>query len=169
MPDTLAINAARKGNFIFFDIGGGMNNVAFKVDSYGRKAPGYGLSARLGYRYFFAPNREIGVGVIERVLPPIIVFLKKNPDVVKMEVSAHTDNIGSDAYNLDLSKRRARTVVNYLIKQGVEPERVVAVGYGESRPLNDNSTDEMREINRRVEFVILALDDTKKPKKKEDE
>ncbi len=86
-----------------------------------------------------------------------------------MEVSAHTDNIGSDAYNLDLSKRRARTVVNYLIKQGVEPERVVTVGYGESRPLNDNSTDEMREINRRVEFVILALDDTKKPKKKEDE
>ena len=63
MPDTLAINAARKGHFVFFDVGGGTNNVAFSVGSNGKKAPGFGLSARLGYRYFFAPNWGIGVGV----------------------------------------------------------------------------------------------------------
>lgn len=123
----------------------------------------------IGVPIHFALNSDQLADTSHTLMDTVVVFLKKNPDVIKMEVSAHTDNIGSDAYNLDLSKRRARTVVNYLIKQGVESERLVAVGYGESRPLNDNSTDEMREINRRVEFVILALDDTKKPKKKEDE
>ena len=123
----------------------------------------------IGVPIHFALNSDQLADTSHTLMDTVVVFLKKNPDVIKMEVSAHTDNIGSDAYNLDLSKRRARTVVNYLIRQGVEPERLVAVGYGESRPLNDNSTDEMREINRRVEFVILALDDTKKPKKKEDE
>ena len=122
----------------------------------------------IGVPIHFALNSDQLEDSSHTFMDTVVVFLKKNPDVVKMEVSAHTDNIGSDAYNLDLSKRRARTVVNYLIKQGVEPERVVAVGYGESRPLNDNSTEEMREINRRVEFVILALDDSKKPKKKDD-
>lgn len=123
----------------------------------------------IGVPIHFALNSDQLADTSHTLMDTVVVFLKKNPDVIKMEVSAHTDNIGSDAYNLDLSKRRARTVVNYLIRQGVEPERVVAVGYGESRPLNDNSTDEMREINRRVEFVILALDETKMPKKKEDD
>ena len=123
----------------------------------------------IGVPIHFALNSDQLADTSHTLMDTVVVFLKKNPDVIKMEVSAHTDNIGSDAYNLDLSKRRARTVVNYLIKQGVESERLVAVGYGESRPLNDNSTDEMREINRRVEFVILALDESKKPKKKEDD
>ncbi|MBQ3618532.1 MAG: OmpA family protein [Bacteroidales bacterium] len=81
----------------------------------------------------------------------------ENPDVTKLEVSAHTDNVGSDAYNLQLSKRRATTVVNYLVSHGVERKRLVPVGYGESRPLNQNATPRQREVNRRVEFMILEL------------
>ena len=116
----------------------------------------------IGVPIHFALNSDQLEDTSHTLMDTVVIFLKKNPDVIKMEVSAHTDNIGSDAYNLDLSKRRARTVVNYLIRQGVEPERLVPVGYGESRPLNDNSTEAMRDINRRVEFVILALDDSKR-------
>ena len=116
----------------------------------------------IGVPIHFALNSDQLADTSHTLMDTVVTFLKKNPDVIKMEVSAHTDNIGSDAYNLDLSKRRARTVVNYLIRQGVEPERLVPVGYGESRPLNDNSTEAMRDINRRVEFVILALDDSKR-------
>ncbi len=64
MPDTLAINAARKGHFVFFDVGGGMNNVAYQLeDTCGKKAPGLGISARFGYRYYFTPNWGIGFGI----------------------------------------------------------------------------------------------------------
>lgn len=116
----------------------------------------------IGVPIHFALNSDQLADTSHTLMDTVVTFLKKNPDVIKMEVSAHTDNIGSDAYNLDLSKRRARTVVNYLINQGVEPERLEPIGYGESRPLNDNSTEAMRDINRRVEFVILALDDSKR-------
>lgn len=117
----------------------------------------------IGVPIHFALNSDQLADTSHTLMDTVVTFLKKNPDVIKMEVSAHTDNIGSDAYNLDLSKRRALTVVNYLISQGVEPERLEPVGYGESRPLNDNSTEAMRDINRRVEFVIMALDDSKIP------
>ncbi len=113
----------------------------------------------IGVPIHFALNSDQLADTSHTLMDTVVTFLKKNPDVLKMEVSAHTDNIGSDAYNLDLSKRRARTVVNYLISQGVEPERLVPVGYGESRPLNDNSTESKRDINRRVEFVILELEE----------
>lgn len=117
----------------------------------------------IGVPIHFALNSDQLADTSHTLMDTVVTFLKKNPDVVKMEVSAHTDNIGSDAYNLDLSKRRALTVVNYLISQGVEPERLEPIGYGESRPLNDNSTEAMRDVNRRVEFVIMAIDDTKLP------
>ena len=70
----------------------------------------------------------------------------------------YTDNIGADAYNLNLSKRRAQTVANYLIKQGVAASRLSVKGYGETRPLNNNATPQERERNRRVEFMILELE-----------
>ncbi len=91
------------------------------------------------------------------IMDTVVVFMKENPDVKKLEVSAHTDNMGADSYNLNLSKRRAQTVANYLIKQGVAASRLSVVGYGESRPLNNNATPEERERNRRVEFKILEL------------
>ncbi|MBP5366397.1 MAG: OmpA family protein, partial [Bacteroidales bacterium] len=55
--------------------------------------------------------------------------------------------------------RRAKTVVDYIIGKGIDPKRLVTVGYGESRPLNNNATPEQREVNRRVEFMILEVED----------
>jgi len=74
-----------------------------------------------------------------------------------MEVSleGHTDHIGSDAYNLRLSRARAAAVRDYLISQGLGARRLASQGYGESRPVADNRTDEGRAQNRRVEFRVI--------------
>ncbi len=74
---------------------------------------------------------------------------------VQVEVAGHTDSKGSDAYNLKLSARRANAVRNYLIGKGIAADRLTAKGYGESQPVADNSTEEGRFKNRRVELVPL--------------
>lgn len=70
----------------------------------------------------------------------------------KVEVAGHTDSIGSDAYNMDLSLRRAESVKNYMVSKGIPAERLVVKGYGESQPVADNATEEGRFQNRRVEL-----------------
>ena len=89
------------------------------------------------------------------VLDSIAEILLKNPKI-KVEIQGHTDNIGSEKYNLKLSQKRAEAVREYLIFKGVAPERLIAKGYGESKPIADNGTEEGRALNRRVEFVILG-------------
>ncbi len=81
-------------------------------------------------------------------------FLKENPSV-EIELAGHTDNIGSDEYNLDLSERRAISVKEYLVAQGIADSRLRAKGYGETKPIAPNDYDWGREKNRRVEFTIL--------------
>ncbi len=82
-------------------------------------------------------------------------FLKLNPNV-KVEIQGHTDSVGSDKYNLILSQKRAEAVRNLLIKKyGINPNRLTAKGYGESKPVASNLTEEGRAKNRRVEAVII--------------
>lgn len=81
-------------------------------------------------------------------------FLKNN-STVEIEISGHTDNKGSDDYNMTLSQQRAESVVNYLASQGIAENRLTAKGYGESKPVAPNETESGREQNRRVEFTIL--------------
>lgn len=71
---------------------------------------------------------------------------------IKVEVSGHTDSVGTDRYNMGLSLRRADTVRSYLISKGISADRLVAKGYGESQPIATNDTDEGRFQNRRVEL-----------------
>jgi OOP family OmpA-OmpF porin len=78
----------------------------------------------------------------------------EDADVVSIKVVGHTDNVGSDAYNQALSERRASSVAEYLISQGVAPNKVTSEGKGESQPIADNDTDEGRAKNRRVELHI---------------
>ncbi len=82
----------------------------------------------------------------------------KYPEVSKVEISGHTDWVGSDTYNKNLSQRRAQSVVSYLTnKKGIALDRIVAKGYGEEKPIADNNTEEGRQQNRRVEFTILEI------------
>ncbi len=83
-------------------------------------------------------------------------ILIQNPTIL-VEIQGHTDSVGSDKYNQQLSERRAKAVVNYLVQDlGVEEIRLTAKGYGESRPVADNTTEDGRALNRRVEFVITG-------------
>lgn len=87
-------------------------------------------------------------------LDKVVDFLKQNASV-EIEISGHTDNKGSDDYNQTLSQGRSEAVVNYLISQGVDSFRLTAHGYGESKPIDTNDSDEGRANNRRVEFTVM--------------
>jgi OOP family OmpA-OmpF porin len=82
-------------------------------------------------------------------------LLTNHPEL-EVEIQGHTDNVGSDAYNLELSQKRAEAVRDYLIDvHMIEPVRLIARGYGESKPVASNDTEADRAKNRRVDFVIL--------------
>ena len=82
-------------------------------------------------------------------------FLKQHPDLL-VEISGHTDNIGSAEYNMKLSKRRAEAVKQYLVSQGCNPKQLVVKGYGYTRPVSSNKTEQGRQQNRRVEFKVIG-------------
>jgi OmpA-OmpF porin, OOP family len=81
-------------------------------------------------------------------------ILLKNPQI-KVEIQGHTDYIGSDKYNQSLSLQRAETVKNYFVAFGVSSKRLTTVGYGKSRPIMDNSTEQGRALNRRIELKVI--------------
>ena len=83
-----------------------------------------------------------------------LVGLLEGNQTIKVEISAHTDDVGNDDSNLKLSEKRAKTVVDYLTKKGIKAERMTAKGYGETQPLVANDTDENKAKNRRVQFKI---------------
>lgn len=87
-----------------------------------------------------------------------VSLVLKEFDKTTVSVYGHADSTGPEDYNQQLSQRRALSVSGYLQGQGVEPGRLRAVGFGESRPIADNSTDAGRRANRRVEIVIDPID-----------
>lgn len=93
----------------------------------------------------------------EATLDAAVRILKDHPQL-KVEVAGHTDAVGTEAYNLVLSKRRARVVYEYLVDNGINPQRLTTEGYGESEPIATNDTEEGRALNRRTELVILGAD-----------
>ncbi|WP_234981488.1 OmpA family protein [Fontimonas thermophila] len=90
-----------------------------------------------------------------KILDEVAESLKNQPNV-RVEIGGHTDSIGNDAYNHILSQQRAEAVRQYLISRGVSGDRLVAMGYGEFRPVASNETPEGREQNRRVEFKLIV-------------
>jgi OOP family OmpA-OmpF porin len=86
------------------------------------------------------------------ILDSAAATLKEWGDV-KVEVAGYTDSVSSEAYNQELSARRAKAVLDYLVSKGVDAARLSAKGYGESSPIADNGTAEGRAKNRRVELV----------------
>ncbi|MBO5964115.1 MAG: OmpA family protein, partial [Bacteroidales bacterium] len=97
------------------------------------------------------------------LLPQSFVELKKLTEILnthptmKIELSGHTDSKGKDKYNQVLSENRAKAVYDYLIGKGISKDRLKYKGYGAKQPIADNSTDEGRAKNRRVEFKITSM------------
>ena len=88
-------------------------------------------------------------------LNKVVAFLNENP-TTSIEIGGHTDSMGTDSYNINLSQGRADAVREYLVHEGIQKNRVVSVGYGENKPEDTNETDEGRQTNRRVEFKVLG-------------
>jgi OOP family OmpA-OmpF porin len=97
------------------------------------------------------------------ILNGLVTILKDNPKI-KIELAAHTDSIGSDAYNNNLSQMRAQSCVDYIVGSGIGAERIFARGYGKTKPIAPNSlpdgkdNPDGRQLNRRTEFTVLKLE-----------
>ncbi|HTP52655.1 MAG TPA: OmpA family protein [Anaeromyxobacteraceae bacterium] len=97
----------------------------------------------------------------DHILDDIAAILKNHPEITRVRVEGHTDIVGTAAYNQSLSERRAAAVVRALVARGVAPARLLAAGFGFTRPIATNDTALGRAKNRRVEFVIVGEEEKK--------
>jgi OOP family OmpA-OmpF porin len=93
--------------------------------------------------------------VSNSLLDEVVAVIQKNPQIKRLEVQGHASSEGDADHNMKLSDARANAVMKYLLSKGVTKERMTSKGYGITKPLADNGTEEGREQNRRVQFVIL--------------
>lgn len=106
---------------------------------------------------FDGGNREVSAGSYG-ALDRVAATVERCPEAL-IEVAAHTDSDGSNANNLELSQARADAILEFLVDAGVKRERIAAVGHGEADPVADNSTEEGKAANRRIEFVLAVPED----------
>lgn len=92
------------------------------------------------------------------VLDDVVRVLKENPQIKEVDVEGHTDATGSADVNRKLSQARAESVVKYITSKGIKAGILTPKGYGPDRPIADNATEEGRDANRRVEFLITRQD-----------
>ncbi len=102
---------------------------------------------------FFEFNKAVLLPEAEALLGYVAEWLRQNPEVI-VEVRGHTDSIGTEEGNMQLSRMRAEAVRDYLIARGVEPQRITAIGLGRSQPVDTNDTPTGRARNRRVELIF---------------
>ncbi|WP_438004320.1 OmpA family protein [Sorangium sp. So ce321] len=105
----------------------------------------------------FDTNKAIVRPGSEKTLETLLQFLKEHPEVTRLRIEGHTDAQSSEELNQELSARRALAVADWLVDHGVENLRLIAVGFGESRPLGPNEIAAGRSENRRVEFHVAEV------------
>lgn len=103
---------------------------------------------------FFDVDKSTLRSESELELNKLVEIMKQNPSV-SIEVSGHTDSDGDDSHNLELSKARAKAVLDYLVSQSISSDRIRSTGYGESRPVVANTSPENKQLNRRTEIEFL--------------
>jgi outer membrane protein OmpA-like peptidoglycan-associated protein len=81
--------------------------------------------------------------------------LQENP-TVRIQIEGHTDNVGTAADNLKLSENRAKSVVSFIVSKGIDPKRLTAKGFGATKPVAENTSEENRAANRRTELKIIS-------------
>jgi outer membrane protein OmpA-like peptidoglycan-associated protein len=105
----------------------------------------------------FEFNSDVLLPSSTDLLDRVAEVLRNRPRL-KLIVEGHTDDVGDDEYNMELSRYRADAVKDYLVKKGIHPETVLSRGYGETRPVSPGRTEKDRALNRRVEFRITTRD-----------
>ncbi|MEZ4392770.1 MAG: OmpA family protein [Polyangiales bacterium] len=116
-----------------------------------------GDQIRIARPVFFANNRDVILPASNAVLDAVAEVLRAVPGIRRLSVEGHTDDVGDDAANLDLSRRRAQSVVTALTRRGIDAARLVSEGFGETRPLVTGTTRTARAQNRRVEFRVAEF------------
>jgi len=107
----------------------------------------------------FEVNKNTVQRESEEKINKVGIFMNKYPKTTAV-IEGHSDEVGTTADNMLLSERRAQNVVNYLVdKSGIARSRLKAVGYGETRPIGDNKTQEGQRLNRRINAVIACATD----------
>jgi len=109
------------------------------------------ISEKIYFEFGKAIIQERSFSLIDEIAETVVA----NPQLKKIRIEGHTDDVGSDLANLKLSQSRADSVVDALVTRGVERSRLDGVGFGEMRPIESNETDDGRAANRRVEFIIV--------------
>ena len=123
-----------------------------QIDALQAEATERGIVLTLGDVLFTSGRADLKAGAASN-LDRLVTFLGQNPDRT-VEIEGHTDSVGSDEYNQDLSQRRADSVRSFLLQRGINSTRVAASGKGEQRPVADNESEGGRQQNRRVEVII---------------
>ena len=111
-------------------------------------------------RIYFETGRDLIERRSWRLLRQVAAVLKANPGIQHCVIEGHTDDAGHPDKNVWLSARRAQAVLRFLVDRGVDAKRLIARGFGATRPLNDNKTNADRALNRRVEFRIVPIEET---------
>ncbi len=115
------------------------------------------VGAAIVLNNIFFDHNESTLHEVSKVELLNIQELMKNNKKLKVEVSGHTDNSGAESYNQKLSEDRAKAVIEYLKSKGIETNRMSYVGYGETKPIADNSTEDGQQLNRRTEIQVTAF------------
>ena len=164
------------GKFLVTLPSGKNYGIAIKSDGYLFHSENFDLPVSSGYFEFTKPvhMKKIDVGssiVLKNVfynvnesnirsesnteLTLLLKLMIENPTIT-VEISSHTDNKGSEKYNLELSEKRSQAVVEYLVSKGIQANRLISKGCGMTIPISSNDTEEGRQLNRRTEFKILS-------------
>jgi outer membrane protein OmpA-like peptidoglycan-associated protein len=154
----LGLNVSHPG-FLFFSEHFSYDETRSGADPYLRDIPLQPIKAGEAVvlrNIFFDTDRYDLKPASLNELGRLVELLQRNPRM-KIEISGHTDNVGTYAYNLELSKNRARSVMQFLVEAGVAANRLSSQGYADTRPIDSNDTDSGRANNRRTEFKIMEF------------
>jgi outer membrane protein OmpA-like peptidoglycan-associated protein/tetratricopeptide (TPR) repeat protein len=164
------------GKFLVTLPSGKNYGIAIKAEAYLFHSENFDLPVSSGYNEFnktvFMKKVDVGSSIVlknvfydvnkanirnesQTELALLIKLMMENPSI-RVEISSHTDNKGSEKYNLELSEKRSLAVVDYLVTHGIAASRLESKGYGVTMPISSNDTEEGRQLNRRTEFKILS-------------
>ncbi|MCB0815129.1 MAG: OmpA family protein, partial [Flavobacteriales bacterium] len=153
---TYALNASAEG-YLFFSANYDVQGTGDNADPFTLEVPmrplKTGETIALRNVFFETASHEL-LPASHVELDRLVQLLERNASL-RIEVGGHTDNVGGEAENQQLSERRAQAVRGYLVSKGIAADRIEAKGYGEGRPAATNDTEEGRALNRRTEVRVL--------------